>query len=328
MTQDNRQARPIILDCDPGHDDAVAIILALGSPAVELLAVTTVGGNQTLEKVTRNARAVLTVCGREDVPVYAGSPRPLVCQVSTAGSIHGETGLDGVDLPAAGAPLGRRRAAQFIADAVMSAPAGTITLVATGPLTNIALAARLEPGIVERVREVVIMGGGFHEANWTAAAEFNIWVDPEAARIVFEEDWDVTMVGLDLTHQALATEDVEARIGALGTELSRFFVGLMGFFRASHGRTLNLAAPPLHDPCAVAYVVDPSIVATKKAPVAIETRGQFTTGMTVVDLRANAATDCRTKVAYELDRERFWDLVEQAFRRLGDGADTGLRAEP
>ena len=224
-------AKKIILDCDPGHDDAVALLLALGNPEIELIGVTTVGGNQSLDKVTHNARAVLEKAHATDIPVYAGCDRPIVRPQEVAASIHGETGLDGVELPVPTRPLEDKHAVKYIVDTIMNSEPGTITLVPTGPLTNIALACRLEPRIVERVKEVVLMGGGYHVGNWSAVAEFNIKVDPEAAHIVFNEPWPLTMVGLDLTHQALCTPEVEEKIKALGTEASEFVVGLMGFFR-------------------------------------------------------------------------------------------------
>ena len=310
--------RKIVLDCDPGHDDAVAMMLALGNPAIEVLAITTVGGNQTIDKVTRNAQSVLAMCRREDVPVYQGASRPLVHRVESAPEIHGESGLDGVELPEPGAALREGHAAVAIVDAVMAAEPGEVTLVGTGPLTNLALAVRLEPRIVERVAEVVVMGGGFPEANWTAAAEFNIWVDPEAAAIVFDEPWPVTMVGLDLTHQALATAEVEARVGAIGSPLSDFFVGLMGFFRMAYKESQAFDDPPVHDPCTIAYLIDPMIVQTRKAPIAVELRGEHTVGMTVVDLRGPAPAGTHTQVATKLDVDRFWGLVEDAIRALSD----------
>ena len=181
--------RKIILDCDPGHDDAVAILLAAGNPVIELLGITTIGGDQTLEKVTRNARAVLTIAGIDGVPVHAGCTRPLVRQGVVAAEVHGDSGMDvhGYAVPVPTVPLDDAHAVDFIIDTVMSEPAGTVTLVPTGPLTNIAVAARKEPAIVDRVAEVVLMGGGYHEGNKTAVAEFNISVDPEAAHIVFNE---------------------------------------------------------------------------------------------------------------------------------------------
>ncbi|WP_418605476.1 nucleoside hydrolase [Georgenia sp. SUBG003] len=196
----------ILLDVDPGHDDALAILAAAGLPGVEIAAITTVGGNQTLEKVTRNALAVATVAGLEGVVVAAGCDRPLVSgAVLTDSETHGESGLDGPDLPAPTVALDPRHGVDVIVETVMTADPGTVTLVPTGPLTNVAAAVRREPEIAERVAEVVLMGGGFTKGNVTPAAEFNIYTDPEAAHIVFTAPWRVTMVGLDLTHQALAT---------------------------------------------------------------------------------------------------------------------------
>ena len=224
-------AKKIILDCDPGHDDAVAILLALGNPEIEIVGITTVGGNQSLEKVTYNARAMLEAAHAHDIPVYAGSDRPLVREQEVAESIHGETGLDGVELPVPTRPLEDMHAVNFIVKTIMESEPGTITLVPTGPLTNIALALRMEPRIAERVSEVVLMGGGFHEGNWSAVAEFNIIADPEAAHIVFNAPWKLTMVGLDLTHQALCTPEVQRRIEEIGTPLAVIVSGLMDFFR-------------------------------------------------------------------------------------------------
>lgn len=311
------EQRKIILDCDPGHDDAVAIMLALGSPSIELLGISTVGGNHTLEKITRNAQSVLVMCGREDVPVHPGADRPLVRIVEVAEEIHGESGLDGVELPDPTVSVSSPHGVQFIIDTVMAAEAGTITLVGTGPLTNLALAARLEPRIVERVQEVVVMGGGYHEGNWTAVAEFNIWVDPEAASIVFDEQWPLTMIGLDLTHQALVTAEVEQQVAEIGSDLGTFFIGLMAFFRQAYEEHQGFEDPPVHDPCTIAYLIDPSVVQTRKVPLAVELRGEHTTGMTVADFRSPAPQDCRHQVATQLDHTAFWRLVVQAIRELG-----------
>ncbi|WP_303323452.1 nucleoside hydrolase [Actinomyces radicidentis] len=313
------ETRRIILDCDPGHDDAAAIILALGNPSIELLGVTTVGGNQTLAKITRNAQRVLALCGREDVPVHAGAARPLLHEVETAPEIHGESGLDGVELPEPSVELAPGPAASYIVETVMAAEPGTITLVGTGPLTNLALAARLEPRIVERVHEVVVMGGGYPETNWTPAAEFNIWVDPEAASIVFDEPWPLTMVGLDLTHQALCTPEAEAGIREIDSDLARAFLGLMAFFRKAYQQNQAFEHPPVHDPCTIAYLIDPEVVRTRVAPVHVETAGRLTTGMTVVDLRRQTASEegVHTRVATELDHAGFWRLITEAIRALG-----------
>ena len=311
-------ARKIILDCDPGHDDAVAILLAAGSPDIDLLGITTIGGNQTLEKVTRNARQVCTVAGLTDVPLHAGTTRPLVRPVEVAEDIHGDTGMEihDYELPEPAVEVAEGHAVDFIIDTVMSHEPGTVTLVPTGPLTNIALAARKEPRIVERVAEVVLMGGGYHVGNWSAVAEFNIKIDPEAAHIVFNEPWPVTMVGLDLTHQALATDEIEAEIKALGTDLADFVVALFGAFRRNYRDAQGFEHPPVHDPCAVAYLIDPSVVSVRKAPVDIELTGTLTLGMTVADFRAPAPADCHTQVAVDLDHRKYWDLVIDAIKAV------------
>lgn len=309
----------IILDCDPGHDDAVAILLAAGNPNIDLLGVTTVGGNHTLEKVTRNAAQVLTVAGLTDVPLYAGATRPILREVETAEGIHGDTGMEihGFELPEPEVVVQDTHGVQFIIDTIMNEPAGTVTLVPTGPLTNIALAVRLEPRIVERVKEVVLMGGAYGTGNWTASAEFNIIVDPEAAHIVFNEQWPVVMVGLDLTHQALATKEVEEQFAALGTNVGDFVVGLFGAFRKNYQDAQGFDDPPVHDPCCVAYLIDPTVVETVKVPVDVETQGLLTTGRTVADFRSPVPADCHTSVATKLDAERFWDMVLDAVKVFG-----------
>lgn len=306
--------RKIILDCDPGHDDAVAMLLAHANPAIDLLAVTTVGGNQTLEKVTNNARALATVYGMTTTPIAAGCDRPLLRPLEIAPDCHGDSGLDGVTLPA-GVDLDPRHAVDVIIDTIMSHAPGEITLVPTGPLTNIALAVRKEPRIVERVREVVLMGGGYHVGNWSAVAEFNIKVDPEAAHIVFNEPWPITMVGLDLTHQALATDEVAAKIAELGGPIADFVLGLFTFFRKAYQDSQGFEFPPVHDPCTIAYLIDPSIVQTVKVPITVELAGTYTTGMTVADFRAPAPADCHTQAATTLDFWGFWNLVIDAIDR-------------
>ena len=310
--------RKIILDCDPGHDDAIAILLAHGNPEIDLLAVTTVVGNQTLEKVTRNALAVAEIAGIVGVPFAAGCPRPLVRTIEVAADIHGESGMDGPVLPTSSRELDGRHAVDLIIDTIMASEPGEVTLVPTGGLTNIALAARKEPRIVPRVREVVLMGGGFHVGNWSATAEFNIIIDPEAAHIVFNESWPLTMVGLDLTHQALATPEVRARIEAIDTTPSRFVGELLDFFATTYLEAQGFVHPPVHDPCAVAYVIDPTVMTVRKTPLDVELTGTLTLGMTVADFRAPAPDDCTTQVAVDLDTEKFWALIEDALRRIGE----------
>ena len=308
--------KKIIIDCDPGYDDAVALLLAAGTPSVEVLAITTVAGNQTLEKVTRNALRIATLAGL-DVPVAAGAARPLLRdEVVVAANIHGQSGLDGTTLPQATLKPDPRHAAQLIVDTVMNEPPQSVTLVPIGPLTNIALAARLEPRIVERVKEVVLMGGGYHIGNVKPMAEFNIENDPEAAHIVFEEKWPIVMVGLDLTYQALATQTVKDKIAAIHTPASDFVTQVLTRFSENYKKSKGFDEPPVHDACAVAYVIDPSVIETRKAPVHVEYRGEYTSGMTVTDLRRKAPQDCHTAVAMKLDRERFWNLVIEAVGNL------------
>ncbi|MBH0054843.1 MULTISPECIES: nucleoside hydrolase [unclassified Salinibacterium] len=311
-------AEKIILDCDPGHDDAIAILLAHGSPHIELLGVTTVMGNQTIEKVTRNALAVARVAGITDVPFARGAHRPLVREVEVAESIHGESGLDGPVLPEPLIELDARHAVDFIIDTVMQNEPGTVTLVPTGALTNLALAVRKEPRIAQRVKQVVMMGGGVNVGNWSATAEFNIVIDPEAAHIVVNESWPLTMVGIDVTHDALATDDVAAAIAAVGTAPAAFVGELLEFFGTTYREAQGFEHPPVHDPCAVAFVIDPTIMETAKVPLNVELTGTLTLGMTVTDFRAPAPDDCTTQVARNIDVPKFWGMIVDALERIGD----------
>ena len=308
----------IILDCDPGHDDAVALLLAWGNPDIELVGVTTVAGNQTIDKVTRNALAIAQVAGITGVPFARGAHRPLVREVEVAEGIHGESGLDGPVLPEPTIELDPRHAVYFIIDTVMAAEPGEITLVPTGALTNIALAVRKEPRIAERVKQVVLMGGGVNVGNWSATSEFNIVIDPEAAHIVFNEKWPLTMVGLDLTHEALATPEVAASIAAVGTGPARFVGDLLTFFGHAYKDEQGFDYPPVHDPCAVAFVIDPTVMEVVRVPLDVELTGTLTLGMTVADFRAPAPDDCTTHVARNLDHAKFWALVVDALERIGE----------
>src|SRR6266702_1924654 len=288
--------RKIILDCDPGHDDAMAILLAHGNPEIELV-------------------AIATVAGIQDVPVAAGCDRPLTRELKTAGYIHGESGLDGPSFGEPTVPLDPRHAVDMIIELLMQS-SGDITLVPTGPLTNIAMAVRKDPRIVEKVKEIILMGGAYTRGNTTPAAEFNIYVDPEAAAIVFTAGWPLTMVGLDLTHQALATPAVLQRISGLGTPVSRVAVQLMEFFRETYRRNSGFDSPPVHDPCAVARVIDPTVMHCVDAFVAVETRGEFSCGMTVTDFSGRLGPT-NAQVATKLDVDRFWDLMVDAIERIG-----------
>lgn len=308
--------RKIILDCDPGYDDAVAILLAAGSPKIDLLAITVVAGNQTIEKVTKNALAIAGIAGLKDIPIARGAVRPLLRAPETAAFIHGESGLDDTTLPDVVPTIDSRHAAELIIDIVMREPAGTVTLVPTGPLTNIALAARLEPRIVERVKEVVLMGGACHYGNHGPYSEFNIANDPEAAQIVFGEPWKVVMVGLDLTYQARATQEVVDRISEVKTQSGIFLAEVLNAFNQRYRQVRGHNDAPVHDPCAVAYVIDPTVVEAQRVPIAVELTGTLTAGMTVADFRRPAPEDCHTWAALKLDASRFWDLVTDAVQRL------------
>ncbi len=310
--------KKIILDCDPGHDDAMALLLAHGNPNIELLAVTTVVGNQTLEKVTRNALGLAKVANITGVPFAAGCARPLVREIEIAPDVHGESGLDGPELPEPELKLDPRHAVDLIIETIMGHPPKTVTLVPTGGLTNIAMAVRKEPKIAERVKEVVLMGGGYHVGNWSAVAEFNIKIDPEAAHIVFNEKWPLTMVGLDLTHQALATPEVIENIAKLGTKPAKFVVELLEHFGVLYEKAQGFQYPPVHDPCAVAYVIDPEVMTTQKVPIDIELTGTLTLGMTVADFRNPPSEDCNTQVAVKLHHAYFWDLITDALERIGE----------
>ena len=323
----------IILDCDPGHDDAIAILLAAGDPAIELLGITTVAGNNTLENVTRNAQAVCQVAGI-DVPIAKGASLPLVTPQIVSEDIHGDGVMDGPVLPEVTGELDPRHAVDFIIDTVLAHPPKTVTLVPVGPFTNIALAMRTEPRIVELVKRVVVMGGSYTRGNVTPSAEYNVYVDPEAAEAVFRADWDVTMVGLDLTHQALATQALQDRVRAVGVEtgdaeISQFILDIWGFIGKTYEEVFEFPAPPVHDACCVAALIDPLVMKTEPAHVAVELHGQWTKGMTVVNFKdrpgmhhstgvAAELQDHRTRVATELDWQRFADLVVGAVRRLSE----------
>jgi pyrimidine-specific ribonucleoside hydrolase len=304
---------PIILDCDPGHDDAVAMMLAAGNDAIDLRAITTVAGNCPLDLATTNARRVAALCGL-DVPIAAGAAKPRVGELVTAADIHGESGLDGHDLTEE-APLDERDAVTLIADTLLAADE-PVTLVPTGPLTNIAAVLEQRPDVRERIREVVLMGGSTGRGNTTPLAEFNIWVDPEAASLVFESGLPLTMIGLNLTHQAVATPEILERVRALPGAPARAVEDWMGFFGSRYERVFGRFAPPVHDPCTVALLIEPGLMALEDTFVGVETDGRWTRGATVVDLHGRFEREPNARVAMELDAPRFWDLVIGALERL------------
>ncbi len=298
----------IILDCDPGHDDAIAILLAARSPALKLEAITTVAGNQTVEKTARNALRVCALAGIRDVPVAAGMDRPLVRELHIAPEIHGQSGMDGPALPEPDRALASLHAVDLLIELLLASD-GDITLVATAPLTNIATAMRREPRIVPKIQRIVLMGGAMGLGNWTPAAEFNIYVDPEAAHVVFTCGRPITMIGLEVTHQAQATAEVRERIRGLGTPVARLVDELLGYFAETYLRVFGFTAPPLHDPCAVAAVIDPTLVERKPMRVDIELRGEFTAGRTVCDVYGTTGRPANAEVGTGIDVARFWDLL-------------------
>jgi inosine-uridine nucleoside N-ribohydrolase len=315
-------AIPILLDCDPGHDDAVAILLAAGHDGVDLLAITTVAGNCALELATLNARRVAALAGLEGVPIAAGAAGPLHGELVTAPDIHGTTGLDGYELRTGEAPLDPRSAIELMSDTLEAAPA-PVTFVPTGPLTNVAQLLTERPDLHGRIREIVLMGGSTGRGNTTPAAEFNIFVDPEAAAIVFESGLPVTMIGLNLTHQARATREVLERVQALPGGPARALEGWMSFFGSTYERVHGEFAPPVHDPCTVALLIDPSLMTTVDTFVAVETEGRWTRGATVVDLNGRLGQPANARVALELDAPRFWELVLGLVERLARASGRG-----
>jgi inosine-uridine nucleoside N-ribohydrolase len=292
---------PILLDCDPGHDDAIALLLALASPEVELLGVTTVAGNQTLEKTTANAIRVLDFVGRDDVTVAAGAERPLVREPFVATYVHGETGLDGPDLPPPRREALDQHAVEFLAEHVRGA-----TLVAVGPLTNVALLLARHPDATPE--RIVLMGGSIGLGNVTPAAEFNIWADPEAAARVFASGLDVTMVGLDVTHQALLRDEHVERLRGSG-RTGRMVAELYDFFHRFHAKTYGFAGSPIHDAVALAHLLRPGLVQTERRHVAIECGSELTRGRTVVDLWRRTGNEPNAHVGVGVDGDAFVELL-------------------
>ena len=309
-------ANPVIIDCDPGHDDALALLLAVGDARLQLLGVTTVAGNQTLDKTTRNAQRILALAGASEIPVAAGCDRPLVGELTVADDIHGASGLDGPDLDVPVAEVAGVHAVELIRRLIAASPE-PVTLIATGPLTNVALLLRTDPEITAHVRRIVFMGGSTERGNTTPYGEFNIVTDPEAADIVLRSALPLTMIGLNVTHRALATAEIIAEFHALGTRLGRICAELMTFFASTYRRSFGFAHPPVHDPVAVASVLEPSIVQTVAAAVAVELTGTYTRGATVVDLYHRTDLAVNADVALGLEVDAFWRLLMTAVRKLG-----------
>ncbi|MGY0155094.1 pyrimidine-specific ribonucleoside hydrolase RihA [Edwardsiella tarda] len=302
---------PLIIDCDPGHDDAIALILALASPELDVRAVTTSAGNQTPDKTLRNALRILTLLRRRDIPVAAGAAKPLLRELIIADNVHGESGLDGPDLPEPGfAP--RPEGALALMAQTLRATTQPLTLVATGPLTNVALLLAAHPELKPRIARIVIMGGSAGAGNWTPAAEFNIYVDPEAAEMVFQSGVPIVMAGLDVTHRAqILDADIE-RLRGLGNRVARTVAELLDFFMRYHRQEKwGFQGAPLHDPCTIAWLLRPQMFTQHQCWVGVETAGQYSDGMTVVDRLGLNGLPANTTLLTDIDRQAFVDLLAE-----------------
>jgi len=310
-------AQPIIIDCDPGQDDALAILLALGSPdELNVLAVTAVAGNVPLHLTEKNAQKLVALAGRHDIPVHAGCDRPMVRDLVTAEFVHGETGLDGADLPEPETALSEEHAVHAIIRILRSEPAGSVTLCPVGPLTNIAMAMRLAPDIVARIKSIVLMGGAIGIGNITPAAEFNIYVDPHAADVVFRSGVPIVMHGLDVTHKALVTPSRLKAIEAVGSEVSRAVVGLLMFYNKFDQAKGEGQGAPLHDPCAIAYVMWPELFAGRQCHVEIDIQSEASMGRTLVDWRGRGDGKPNALAIEEIDADGFFALLTERLARL------------
>jgi purine nucleosidase len=308
--------RKIIIDTDPGQDDAVAILLALASPELEVLALTAVAGNVPLALTQRNARIILDLAGKS-VPVHAGCDRPMSRKLVTAEHVHGKTGLDGIPLPDPSHPLQDRHAVDFLIDTLRAHAPGTITLCPLGPLTNIATAFQRAPDIIPRVAEIVLMGGGYFEGgNITPAAEFNIYVDPEAADIVFKSGVPLVVMPLDVTHKALTSREWVEEMRSLGTPVGRAVASWTDFFERFDTAKYGSAGAPLHDPCVIAYLVEPALFTGRHINVQIETKGEFTLGMTVADWWRVSGREPNAMFMGSVDRDGFYRLLTERLGRL------------
>ena len=313
-------ARKIIIDCDPGQDDAVALLLAFASPdELEVLGITTVGGNVPLDLTQRNARMMCDLAGKQDVPVHAGCAKPMVIPLITAEAIHGQTGVNGIDVFEPETPLQAEHAVDFIIETLLAADQASVTLVPTGPLTNIATAISREPAILSHVEEIVIMGGAMREGgNRTPSAEFNILVDPHAADIVFRCGRPIMAMGLDVTHQVLSTVDRVERIRALGNPVALDTAAMLGFFDRYDTVKYTSKGAPLHDPCTIAWLLKPELFEGKDCNISIETESELTMGHTAVDFWHVTDRPINTTWIYSVDADGFYDLLIERLARYGD----------
>jgi purine nucleosidase len=311
------EPRKIIIDTDPGQDDAAAIMLALGSPELDILGITTVAGNVPLARTSCNARIILEFCSRTDVKVYAGADKPIARPLITAEHVHGKTGLDGPELHEPRMPLEAQHAVDFIIETLRHEPAGTVTLCTLGPLTNIATALEKAPDIAGRVRELVMMGGGFFEGgNITPAAEFNIYVDPEAAAAVFKSGIPIVMMPLDVTHKVLTLKSRVAGLRAIGSRPAKALVEMLDFFERFDVEKYGSDGGPLHDPTVIAYLLKPELFSGRNCNVEIETASPLTVGMTVVDWWQVTDRKHNARVMKDVDADGFFALLAERVGRL------------
>lgn len=310
--------RKIIIDTDPGQDDAVAILLALASPdEIEVLGITAVAGNVPLALTAKNARIVCELAGRTDVPVYAGCDKPLNRPLVTAEHVHGKTGLDGPVLPDPQMPLAEGHAVDFIIDTLRAEEPGTVTLCPLGPLTNIATAFRKAPDIIDHVQEIVLMGGAYFEVgNITPTAEFNIYVDPEAADIVFQSGNPIVVMPLDVTHKALVTKSRNDAFRALDSKVGHAVAEMTDFFERFDKEKYGSAGAPLHDPCVTAYLIRPELFSGRRVNVEIETGSDLTLGMTVADWWGVTSRAPNALFMGEIDADGFFTLLTERLARL------------
>ncbi|MEC9197326.1 MAG: nucleoside hydrolase [Pseudomonadota bacterium] len=310
--------RKIIIDTDPGQDDAVAILLALGSPdEIEVLGITAVAGNVQLALTQKNARIVCELANRADVPVYAGCEAPMGRTLVTAEHVHGKTGLDGPDLPDPVMPLQAEHGVDFIIETLRNAPSGAVTLCPLGPLTNIATAFKQAPDVIEKVQEIVLMGGAYFEVgNITPTAEFNIYVDPQAAKIVFDSGCPITVMPLDVTHKALVTKPRNDAFRALGTPVGTAVAEMTDFFERFDKEKYGSLGAPLHDPCVIAYLIRPELFQGRHINVEIETQSPLTLGMTVADWWGVTDRPANAMFMGDVDAQGFFDLLTERLARL------------
>lgn len=310
--------RTIIIDTDPGQDDAVAILLALASPEdLEVAAITAVAGNVPLALTSVNSLKMVELAGRTEVPVYAGAVEPMERPLITAEYVHGATGIDGADLPEPSTPLADGHAVDAIIDIVMGAEPDTVTLCPLGPLTNVGTAIQREPRIAQRLEEIVLMGGGFFEGgNTTPAAEFNIYVDPQAADIVFRSGTPITVMSLDVTHRALISPRHMERFAAIDTAVGRAVHGMLEFYERYDVDKYGMEGGPLHDPCVIAHLIDSSLFRGRHVSVAVETTSELTMGMTVVDWWNMTDDEPNAVWMREVDADSFFDLLVERLARL------------